>query len=57
MLYRKYGNQKVIIDGIKFDSKAEAERYKELKILERAGKIRGLRLQPKYLLQDNFNHL
>lgn len=44
----KYGNKKVEIDGFKFDSKLEAKRYGELKLLERAGKITGLKVHPKY---------
>ena len=56
MSYRKYGNRKTVIDGIKFDSKAEAERYKELKILEKAGLIKKLILQPEFLLQDKFKY-
>lgn len=46
----KYSNQKVTIDGITFDSKREAKRYYELKLLERAGEIRHLRRQEKFLL-------
>lgn len=46
----KYSNQKVTIDGITFDSKREANRYCELKLLERAGEIIGLKMQVKYLL-------
>ena len=49
-MYRKYNNKKVMVDGIKFDSKKEAERYKELKMLERAGHITGLQRQVKYAL-------
>ena len=41
----KYGNIKTRVDGILFDSKKEARRYCELKILEASGKIRGLTLQ------------
>ena len=37
--------QKTVVDGIKFDSKREAKRYQELKLLERAGEIRALSLQ------------
>lgn len=36
------------IDGIKFDSKAEAVRYSELKLLQRVKAISGLTLQPKF---------
>ena len=50
----KYSNAKVKIDGIKFDSKKEANRYLELKMLERAGVISNLILQPKFLLQESF---
>lgn len=50
----KYHNQKIIIDGIKFDSKAEGRRYQELKLLQRAGEIKDLQLQPKFLLQPAF---
>lgn len=46
----KYHNKKVIIDGIKFDSKKEANRYKELIILQNAGKIKDLTLQKEYVL-------
>lgn len=56
MAYNKYGNIKTIIDGIKFDSKAEAERYCELKLLEKAGVIKNLKLQPRFILQHSFKH-
>lgn len=48
---------KVTIDGIKFDSKAEARRYQELCLLQAAGMIDNLTCHPQYLLlpafQDN----
>lgn len=50
MIKRKYKNKKIIVDGIKFDSKKEATRYKELKTLERAGAIHDLQRQAKYVL-------
>ena len=46
----KYGNKKVIIDGLKFDSRKEANRYCELKLLERVGKITDLKTQQKFEL-------
>lgn len=46
----KYHSKKVEIDGIVFDSKKEARRYKELSLLERAGAISGLQRQVKYIL-------
>lgn len=51
---RKYHNKKTFIDGIKFDSKLEAERYRQLKILERVGVIYDLELQPEYELIPSF---
>lgn len=47
---RKYRNKKVVIDGITFDSTHEGNRYRELKLLEKAGKINGLKLQIKFPL-------
>ena len=46
----KYGAKKTQVDGITFASKAEARRYGELKLLERAGEISDLRLQPGFEL-------
>lgn len=46
----KYGNKKVEVDGIEFDSKKEARRYWELKLLQRAGKITDLQLQREFEL-------
>jgi hypothetical protein len=46
----KYRNKKVIVDGISFDSKKEAARYKELRMLERAGIILNLQLQVPFEL-------
>lgn len=44
----KYRAIKTEVDGITFDSKREAARYMELVLLERAGEISRLELQPKY---------
>ena len=44
----KYKAVKTVIDGITFDSKREAKRYTELKLLEKSGMITHLELQPKY---------
>lgn len=46
----KYGAKKVTVDGLTFDSKKEANRYRELKILEKIGEITNLRMQVKYVL-------
>lgn len=50
----KYNAKKIKIDGHTFDSKREAERYCELKLFAKAGEIRDLVLQPRFLLQDEF---
>lgn len=50
----KYRNKKVIVDDYIFDSIQESKRYKELKLLLRAGKIQDLELQPHFLLQESF---
>lgn len=46
----KYRAQPQIVDGVRFASKAEARRYGELKMLEKAGEIKELELQPKFPL-------
>lgn len=47
----KFGNEKCEADGHKFDSLRERNRYLDLKLLQRAGEISGLELQPKYPLE------
>jgi len=46
----KYRAKPEIVDGIRFASKREAKRYRELKLLEAAGLITELELQPKFKL-------
>jgi hypothetical protein len=46
----KYSNIKTCVNGISFDSRKEARRYSELLLLQRAGAIRDLELQKKYVL-------
>ena len=53
-MQNKYKNKKTQVDMYVFDSAREAKRYKELKLLERAGEISNLELQPHFLLQDSF---
>ena len=45
----KYFSRKTEVDGIVFDSQAEARRWRELRLLERAGRISGLRRQVPYV--------
>lgn len=46
----KYHAKKTELDGITFDSKKEANRYAELKLLERSGAIHNLQRQVRYEL-------
>lgn len=48
----KMRNVKTEVDGIKFDSKLEADYYCQLKILKRTGEVIDFIRQPKYLLTD-----
>jgi hypothetical protein len=52
----KYRNIRTVLDGISFDSKAEAARYAELKLLERAGAISDLRTHPVFVVVDKDDH-
>lgn len=46
----KYKNVRVVVDGIKFDSKREAARWTELVTLKNAGHITDLTRQVKFVL-------
>ena len=50
----KYHARKTVVNGITFDSGAEARDYQALKIAEQVGAISDLELQPVYLLQAAF---
>lgn len=50
----KYHSRKTEIDGIMFDSKREANRYCELKLMERAGEITDLRRQVRYEINQPY---
>ena len=52
--YRKYRNTEKVVDGIKFDSKLEARRYIQLKLLLQAGEISDLRTQLEFVLQPSY---
>jgi hypothetical protein len=49
----KYHAQPVEADGHRFASKAEARRYRELSLLQRAGQISDLRVHPSWTLDVN----
>ena len=46
----KYNSRKIQLDGITFDSRKEAGRYRELTLLQRAGQISDLRMQVRFEL-------
>lgn len=46
----KYGSRNITIQGERFDSQKEANRYRELLLLQRAGKINELRRQVEFEL-------
>ena len=46
----KYNNCKVTVDGITFESQKEANRWCELKLLERAGEIYDLQRQVPFVV-------
>lgn len=47
---QKYQSKKTVVDGMTFDSLKEARRWQELKLLEKAGQIRDLQRQVKFVL-------
>ena len=53
---RKYRNIKTEVDGITFDSKAEADRYCELRAAKRAGAIQGFGIQPSFVLEASVRY-
>jgi len=48
----KFNAKPTEVDGILFASKKEAKRYTELKLMEKAGLITGLQLQPTFKFPD-----
>ena len=56
IIKNKYHNKKVTYKGIKFDSKKEMQRYKDLELLESTDYICNLELQKKFLLQEGYTN-
>lgn len=50
---QKYGNRVTVVDGERFDSRKEYDRYAALRLLEMAGEINGLQRQKPYELIVN----
>ena len=55
-MVNKYRSKITEIDGIKFHSKKEALRYRELLNLKSNGMIKDLILQPVFILQEKFKY-
>lgn len=51
--FNKYGAQPTTVDGIRFASKREANRYAELKLLARIGDVADLKCHPRFPLVVN----
>lgn len=51
---RKYHNEPVMVNGIHFDSKKEANRFMVLMSMQSRGLIRSLKLQAQYTLQESY---
>ena len=52
---KKYRNQPTELDGILFDSKKEANRWFQLKLMEKAGEVRELGRQVPFVLRVSEN--
>lgn len=50
----KYNNKKTLVDGIWFDSKAEAMYYIQLKALKESGEVHEIELQPAFVLVPSY---
>lgn len=50
----KYGNRVTYVDGVRFDSKREAERYTVLLVRQNVGEISHLKLQPEFTILEAY---
>lgn len=53
----KFNARKAQVDGYTFDSKKEAKRYEQLRLMERAGDIRDLKVHQAFPLDVNGNRV
>lgn len=56
-LPRKFRNKPTTLGGLTFASKAEAKRYGELSLMQRAGLITNIVVQPKFRIDVNQYHI
>jgi hypothetical protein len=52
--FSKYRSHAVVFYGIRFASRKEASRYQILTLMQKSGKISGLKCQPRFELQPKF---
>ena len=52
----KYNAKKTVVNGITFASRLEAERFEQLLLLEKAGEIEALALQPEFQILRGWIH-
>lgn len=52
----KYNSKRTVVDGIKFDSIKESNRYKELLILQREGAVSHFLMQVPFLLDGGVKY-
>lgn len=50
----KYNSRKTEVNGIRFDSRLEADRYIQLLNMEKAGQISQLKLQPEFQISKGW---
>ncbi|MCK5132674.1 MAG: DUF1064 domain-containing protein [Candidatus Sabulitectum sp.] len=53
----KYNARRTLYDGVWFDSQKEQQRYVQLKLMLKAGKITDLELQPRYDIHVNNKYI
>lgn len=53
----KYNNVKTVLDGMTFDSKAEARRYAELKLMQRSGELMTVGCQPSFVVAPGIRYV
>lgn len=54
MSYQKYKSKQTIVDGIKFQSKLESERFQQLKLLQKAHEITDLQCQKEFQIFEGY---
>ena len=54
---RKYNAKPTLADGIRFDSKREAQRYHDLQALRLAGGVRWFARQPRFVLDGGVEYV